>query len=229
MKQILLLLTLLIVFSLGNAQTFTVSPSNSISIAATNGMESHGYIYFKNDRSADITLVWELETTNMQDTNWHVQICDNNICYNGLQQGATMAPINPAKQAFLKLIVTPTFTQTMSGSIAYKVWIENEPATAVIVTYTVNTTVGIGAKSLETSITVYPNPVSSELNLRAVNGSLERGTVQVYDMAGHLLRSQQVKGVETVSLNVADLPNATYLMRYITKAGIVTKRFEHIN
>ncbi len=76
---------------------------------------------------------------------------------------------------------------------------------------------------------LYPNPVSSQLNV-AVSSPV-RGTVtlQVVDMTGRIL-SQQVKaiaeGSNTVSLNVAGLSNGSYILKVVNaETGAVSAKF----
>lgn len=76
---------------------------------------------------------------------------------------------------------------------------------------------------------LYPNPVSSQLNVAVsspVRGSV---TLQVVDMTGRIL-SQQVKAVaegsNTVSVNVAGLSNGSYILKVVNaETGAVSAKF----
>ena len=67
------------------------------------------------------------------------------------------------------------------------------------------------------NIRVYPNPVSSILHIN----SKELHKISIYDLNGKLLLQKEVNS----SLNLSDLPKATYLMSLSNLEGIVLENF----
>ena len=66
-----------------------------------------------------------------------------------------------------------------------------------------------------TSLTVFPNPVNSQLSFNITAPSSGNGSLLIYDILGRLLYSKEVtldEGYQTLEIPVADLPNGSYQM-----------------
>lgn len=77
------------------------------------------------------------------------------------------------------------------------------------------------------NFSVYPNPTSEQLKLRlprtAANGS---GLIQIYSTAGQLLVTEAIpESTGDMSINVEQLPQGTYLIRYDDGSNTATERF----
>jgi hypothetical protein len=228
MKKLYLLLILLAFGPAGFAQSFTVTPGPNATLAASEGREEEATIYFTNDRSTDILLVWE-QSQNTLNPNWSVSICDNNLCYFSAYPGDTMLPVAAGANGFLKFTCEINPGDLGSGVLGYNVSIAGEPSTMVEVTFSVEGTVSISPASFANQIKIGPNPVSSTLTMRASETSLEKGEVEIYNMEGRLLGTETVRGVEALDIDVTTLPEGTYLLRYTSDKGVVTRRFVRQN
>lgn len=88
-----------------------------------------------------------------------------------------------------------------------------------------------GFQSEVVSLSVYPNPVASELNLSLyVPEALATNTQQVaiYNMSGHLLLQRDLlpnTGTAQQSLDVSPLPNGMYLLQWMDGERIIVTRF----
>lgn len=228
MKKIYLFLFLIATGSMGFAQQFSITPSDSMHIDAIEGIEGEASIYFRNDGNSDLTLVWE-RSMNTLGANWSVSICDNELCYFSAYQGDTMLPISGGQTAFLKFTVMIDPGDAGAGQLRYNVHAAEDQANVVEVIFDVTGIVSINPISLDNQVQIAPNPVSDVLTLRATTGKLEKGEAQVYDLSGKLLREVSVKGIDALDINVQSLPEGAYLLRYISKEGIVTRRFLKTN
>jgi hypothetical protein len=87
------------------------------------------------------------------------------------------------------------------------------------------TTVGAGAVNDYTGIevmTLYPNPTSSEVNLRIVSNAEGLFTVRIFDQRGnmHLSKSEQIKsGNNQFKLDVSNLSPGIYLVQVVESAS----------
>nr|WP_297309092.1 choice-of-anchor J domain-containing protein [uncultured Flavobacterium sp.] len=70
------------------------------------------------------------------------------------------------------------------------------------------------------NFTLYPNPVSNELNINAENG-LELIEVSIFDLTGRKVKSFQ----NEKTLNVSDLASGTYIINIKTNEGTGTSKF----
>lgn len=64
-------------------------------------------------------------------------------------------------------------------------------------------------------VTVYPNPTEGEINLSVSNGKEDAvSDVTVYDVAGNLLKTLQIEGNTSVSIDLSDYPDGIYLINF---------------
>lgn len=75
----------------------------------------------------------------------------------------------------------------------------------------------------------YPNPAASTLNTVFQLEEAGNALVQLYDLNGRLVQTQELRNLpanveQTVSLDVTDLPNGTYLNAIVTNQGSVATR-----
>lgn len=227
MKHIYLFAMMVAFGTAGFAQSFTISPNPLAQLWIAEGASGDASIYFQNQTSGDLTLVWEL-SANSLDSDWFVTICDNGQCFTGPYPGSTMMPIASGSNAFLKFTCDIGIGEYGSGQLSYDVWVDGDPSTAVEITFDVNSVVSI-TPSLAANLSIFPNPTTDVLTLRANSSQLEDGQAQVYDLSGRLLREVPVSGVEAVDIDVRTLSEGAYLLRYTSEKGVVTRRFLKTN
>ena len=64
-------------------------------------------------------------------------------------------------------------------------------------------------------VTVYPNPTEGEVNLSVSNGREDAvSAVVVYDVSGNLLKTLQIQGNTSVSIDLSDYPEGIYLIDF---------------
>lgn len=78
-----------------------------------------------------------------------------------------------------------------------------------------NVTVGISSITENNGVHIFPNPVSSELNMRFDHNMNSTVTVELMDIAGRIVKTasyENILQVETVQMNVNDLNAGTYMI-----------------
>lgn len=76
------------------------------------------------------------------------------------------------------------------------------------------------------SIKVYPNVAKDKINIE-MNMNDGSADLMVLNLLGQVLKSQKVQNTEgSISLNINDLPNGSYIIRLVSKSGEMTQRFE---
>lgn len=83
-------------------------------------------------------------------------------------------------------------------------------------------TAGLGIESNSSvNFSVYPNPASSELNLRS---DANIATVEIFDALGNVVATKDVSGFNLVSaINISDLTAGIYFVKGITSEGVESK------
>ena len=78
------------------------------------------------------------------------------------------------------------------------------------------------ASTSETGIQVIPNPVSNGSATVVVWGTSETGTINIFDMAGHLVYT--TKGALRIPLHLQALPKGLYMVRYESGTRLINKK-----
>jgi Secretion system C-terminal sorting domain len=76
-------------------------------------------------------------------------------------------------------------------------------------------------------MSIYPNPVSNDLNVDFTLDRAEEVTIQIVDLTGKLLSSEVMdaeRGLNQRSMNVQHLHSGVYFVTMISTNGNVTKR-----
>lgn len=225
MKQLASFFVLLLIVSGVWAQSFTVEPNDSVFATITPRGEAHLTIYFQNTSGANQRLRWNVPSASAPSA-WIIQVCDNFSCHNAPHpQVDSMMTVAPLDSGFLKATFIPDEVPG-SGWIKCVVWdVADSVGTAVEVYFAVDALPNAVAPSLqEEAFTLSPSPAASNVHLSAKNGLLEKGNIQVFDIAGQQVLTQSTAKVQTATLNVSDLVPGIYLLRYESKAGILTKK-----
>jgi hypothetical protein len=231
MKKIYLLVCLLGFFGFLSAQTFTTTPSTSVSGSVDVNHSLDLYIHFPiaGNAQGSRQLRWK-ETSFQFPPNavsaWLVTICDDTFCYNSPDPMAhMMAPNVAGQEGFLKMNATP-LSPTGAGMATYHVWDVNDSAASnSTVTFTFNVN-GLAVSVLQSGklVSVSPSPANDVLHLTAKNGLFDRGIVQIFDLQGKLALQESIGGVQNVDLDVRDLEVGIYLLRYTSKNDVMTQK-----
>lgn len=69
------------------------------------------------------------------------------------------------------------------------------------------------------NLIIYPNPVADVLNID-LTGVTTGGTISILTLEGKVLQEQKNDGVNTITLNLSQLPQGIYLCRYASTTEI---------
>jgi hypothetical protein len=206
-----------------HAQSFTVREGTNRDTT----IDAHGYVdfyvHFDNTFQQPITLVWE-ETSVNHPNGWLMTVCDNAACYTIPHGSDTMASVAQGQAGFLKITAIP---QEIAGTatLGYHVYDANNPL------YTANITMTITATGTSVTITqpselftVTPVPAHDVLHLTARSGQLDKGNVKLFDLKGQLVLDQAVFATSSTEMDVHSLKAGMYMLRYESKAGLLTQK-----
>lgn len=80
-------------------------------------------------------------------------------------------------------------------------------------------------------ISLYPNPVNNNVNLRFSSNTNQEGQIEIFNVSGAKLMSLPTtinEGDNTVSIDVANLTAGNYFVSLVTNEGTTNKRFTRI-
>lgn len=224
MRKIYLFTVLMGFFALCQAQTFHVTPANTVNTTVDINHSVEVYIHFTNNFQTGIDLVWET-TNSVYPSNWFMSVCDNKSCYTLPHLRDSMATVSAQDSGFLKVQCVPNGT-VGSGTLTFHVYDMNSPVSSANVTFNFEATevVAVTNAQLEEQFTISPNPANDFVRLSARGSQLDKGKIALMDLRGQIVSTQEVNAVQSADVRVADLAPGIYMLRYESKNGTMTKK-----
>lgn len=222
-KRISLFTLLAFCLTFGSLQAqFTVSPDTVVSGTVYQNGYEHLQIDFANTTQSDLSLEWET-VSNTFPPSWGITLCDYQSCFAEIIQGRDMERIPTGVSGFISISFNPGDTLG-SGEAVFKVREKGNAASEVTVHFQMTSIVGIEDDLLAERVTVYPNPTSNQVTLRAINGDLDAGQLSLISLTGATVNRTEVTQGQEVTLNMRDLSPGVYFLHYETSNGVLTRK-----
>jgi hypothetical protein len=208
-----ILLTLALgLFSIGtNAQSFQAVEGTDVQYypSAIGFMDCA--IHLKNLTQAPVVLQYKKVSVDFPST-WDISFCDNRNCFGGFVDEDTMSAIAPDDEKnSLKLSVFPN-GKSDTAVVVYEVWNKYTPADKITLTYTIMVRWGASTESYEVVTMVSPNPANDYVQLPVA-------AAQLLDVQGRI-----VSNTTTGSLNLLEVPNGIYFVRFLQNNAWVNQK-----
>ncbi len=85
-----------------------------------------------------------------------------------------------------------------------------------------------GVEEWSDDAVIFPNPTTGKVNVRLENGEIENAVVRVFDLNGKLLKVEQERGTDIVTLNLSNLTSGMYIITVQTDNQNITKKISLI-
>lgn len=208
-----ILLTLALgLFSIGtNAQSFQAVEGTDVQYyPSANGFMDCA-IHLKNLTQAPVVLQYKKVSVDFP-SNWDISFCDNRNCFGGFVDEDTMSAIAPDDEKnSLKLTVYPN-GKSDTAVVVYEVWNKYSPTDKITLTFTIMVRWGASTESYEVVTRVSPNPANDFVKLPVADA-------QLLDVQGRI-----VSNTTTGSLNLLEVPNGIYFVRFVQNNSWVNQR-----
>jgi len=208
-----ILLTLALgLFSIGtNAQSFQAVEGTDVQYyPSANGFMDCA-IHLKNLTQAPVVLQYKKVSVDFPST-WDISFCDNRNCFGGFVDEDTMSAIAPDDEKnSLKLTVYPN-GKSDTAVVVYEVWNKYSPTDKITLTFTIMVRWGASTESYEVVTRVSPNPANDFVQLPVADA-------QLLDVQGRI-----VSNTTTGSLNLLEVPNGIYFVRFVQNNSWVNQR-----
>ena len=234
MNKTATLFFLLAAFTTARAQRLTISPADSVTVTAVDSSALatvDAYIFLHNTHSDSIVIKWGVSSS-QGPAQWGLAFCDNRNCYNLPTPQRLSLPVAPGDSIDMHAQFGAACVSG-SGFIVISASIQGDTNAPVILTYKANITAtcatGINNLSNEDAIEVFPNPATDQISISglAINHNV---SVQVIDIQGRLLSTEDKIAGNNLSLNVSALPAGLYFIKKTDRQTnqVSTKRFSKI-
>lgn len=192
------------------AQSFQATPAPLLSQVVKLEQANECYLFFENTGNDSIQLRWKrLETSFSPE--WTVDLCDFGLCYVGIPASGTMSPSSQTEQPYLKLIVQPGSTPGAAW-FWFRVWETDNPAAFEDVYFSLYSPGITGLYNIDPAqeIRVFPNPVSTQLNLE--NQSGKATTARIFDGRGRLVWAGDLPGLQGTQIDCSNWSSGPHFL-----------------
>lgn len=195
MKKLLLFSLLFSLVGFSKAQTFTITPNDSIE--STNDVNDwlSDYIYIHNTSGSSINLSFQTITNTMDPNGWNVLLCTSLGCYSYIPSGGSLGTIPNGDSAHLNLhcgFVGIAGT----GVVRVRVYETGNPSNSDTVTFVYHAVSSTGIMDNTTDVFLsqnFPNPFSASTTIKfklgEANGKLVITDIQGKKISEHQLNS----------------------------------------
>jgi hypothetical protein len=221
------LFTLFLLFcglGIASAQSLTIDPSDSVYITANDSSQFstiNGLIFLHNNLSNptdSIIVRWHLLSDTVP-TGWTILFCDNQNCYQLPTSPKTSLPIAPGDSIDMHAEFSPACIGGI-GTMRISATVEQSSNDSIlqsfVFTYQANIAndcgTGINNITNNPAIHVFPNPATDQLSISGLTYG-HNLTVQLIDLQGRVISSQNMVADNLVSLNVSSLTTGLYLVK----------------
>ena len=190
-----------------NAQgqvSYSISPSNTVSVTAPYNQTTVSDVYQVNTGSSKIVLKWERVLVNIP-VGWTASICDFGACYGNIPTMSTMDSIPVGGQGLLGLNIDPG-PIAGSGVVMVYVYQNGYHNNGDTITWNITSSaVGIEEVSLSNGIFVYPVLAKDILNVNFKTTGHESVKAYIIDALGqkviNISLTEQTNQVDISKLN----------------------------
>ncbi len=225
MKKILLSACLLILTALGvNAQINIIEDVVSIMGSANTNQSKASLIKnFSTDQN-DTVFTWRFLSFT-KSMSWHVSLCDPFQCYDDVNASSSeefVLPINGTS-----IVRGDYYFNGVEGQGSMQVVVTSKihPENADTVTFdAVAWVTSVKEVNKAAKITVYPNPVRSNLFISTKDVDAN-SVVRIYDLTGKEVLSANLKGRFENEVDCSALNNGIYLAKFTVNGSTSVQRF----
>lgn len=191
--------------------------TNSNTAFVTADYFGQGYYYYKFKKTIDGGLSWYSPWTNNISRLTSMYFTDSNNGYIASLEGKILKTTDGGENwtPLNSNVTTPLFSIFFPDSLTgYAVGYSG------VILKTTNIGSTNGNSSTGESLIIFPNPTTTQLKIK--NGSLDIKRIEIIDNTGKNIKT--IKQYKT-TIDIADLPNGIYLIKFLTDKGIITKEF----
>jgi hypothetical protein len=219
-KTVLTIAMLLAATGFASAQSYTLTPNDSIVM----------WGYFEDLQTLTINQV-----NNTQDTlhfkwqkigesvpaQWDASVCDNKVCYTSLIDTGTMNPVGAGEYGFVLLHITPRLNYG-TAVVRYAVWETSTPNQRDTLTFILISDGTSGMQPVsENRLSVFPTIASAFVRVSMTDAL----PMQIFMMdAGGRVVFAERSAASVLTIPVESLPNGIYFLAARTTGNIVTRK-----
>lgn len=217
-KQIgLVVVAILATTTLSFAQTFSLTPNDSINTTGVLEDLQTLSIQQPNISSDTIILKWKKISESVPPL-WDASICDNSICNTSLVDSGMMNPVVPLDYGLLLIHITPHVNYG-TAIVRYAVWDIANPNLKDTLTYILTSTAtsGIAEEENKNAFSIFPNPAKDFISINTNNN--KNYSVNIFNSVGEKIYS--TTQFANCTLPIANWNNGIYEIEIFSENKII--------
>lgn len=200
------------------AQTFSVQDTAVyIDFQVPMGTNPEGHTVVTNLTGANINMRW-VRTVNNVNSPWLDYVCIFPTCWGPFDDTKDFVLADTTTDADMFLTVVHQNTMG-TGEVHVVLTDTNNPNYSQTVIFYINATVGIEAE-MEKSLSIYPNPVQSDLVVSWAHEGFRAANVEIMDMNGKvMMQTDMASGLGKRTLDTGSFATGMYLLKITDRDG----------
>ena len=216
MKKFLISIFCLVTFIFNAQSQISFEYATKKAGALSNEFDVALHNKFTNNSDQD-SFRW-VRKSNVLSPSWESAVCDNVQCHDVIVDSANFSL---KKGGFFDFIIHfYPYSKTGNGSMEVYVYAINDPSINTTSFYEA-TTWGLSANILESSASIYPNPVQNLFNIRTEK---QISSVRIFSLTGSLVEMAPLN-TGSHQFQVDHLKNGIYLAEITTSSGVIREKF----
>lgn len=216
MTRLLISIFCLMALSLNAQSQITFEHLNNKGGGFTNEFDIAIHDKFTNGSDLD-SFRW-VRKSNILSPSWESAVCDNIQCHDVIVDSAVFTL---KKGDFFDFIIHfYPYSKTGTGSMEVYVYAINDPSINTTSFYEA-TVWGLSTNNLNSSASIYPNPVQNMLNIKT---DKLVSSVSIFTVSGALVATEQMNSSRN-NINVNYLNNGIYFAEINTAVGVIREKF----
>jgi hypothetical protein len=225
-KYILFALTILTAHMI-YAQGISLNPKSAFAQgpnASTDARTAKSVITNNSTDTTDVDFTWSVINFS-KPTGWQIDFCDPYDCFSQISSSSSATKSFKLKAGTSNIVKADFYFNETSGNGSFGVIIKSvknsSNADTVILSASAWVT-AVNEVSKTKTVSFYPNPVKDQITIKF---PVKEGiTVEIYNVLGMRVKSFTHSSA-TTSVNIGDLQNGVYFLRFTENGKLYTKQF----
>ncbi|MBA3899570.1 MAG: T9SS type A sorting domain-containing protein [Bacteroidetes bacterium] len=220
MKILILACSLLTFSAIVNAQTLTISPSNTVNVEYELEDFDATKISLFNTSGETIVLNWSLLDNNLP-IGWDYSLCDFGSCHPGVPAERTMDPMGDGVEGYLIMNIF-YLDDASEGSISFLLMNNhNNDVDTITFNFSPKATTGVANAKNNKEMKMFPNPASNALQIK--NPFSSPGILSIINAGGTVVYNETLNpGIQ--STDISSLANGFYIVRLRHQDSVIVKK-----
>lgn len=215
MKRLIFFITISISSYIAEAQTFAISPNDTIESTINADTFVSDFIYIENTSGDSLELSFEILNNSISTNGWGTTLCTNLGCFPNIPLSGSLGKIADGAKGFFNLHVG-FYDMAGTGEVRIKVYESGNNSNTDTITFLYHAvpTTGIAENNAYPDLGVYPNPASDFIYMYETE-KFNDASLKVWSLDGKVVWQENRMNIADKGIDVSSCPNGIYFLEVI--------------